>query len=444
MMNAKSNHITENGVSRLTGLSRREVLRLGIGAVGAVGAASLAPLAHATTSTPRPLPWVGPRLVIVNLRGGNDGLNTVVPVNLQAYHEQRPTLALTSGQTLSMNVGPGASTQYRLHPQLAALQSSFSDGDLAVFQKVGYPGANESHFESETILSRAQRDISTGTGIDTSGWVARLTDTLGTSPTAAVAVGMGHPEEFRGSASPLLSIGSELSSFEFDVDSAYGNTNDPHRKATVRAILDQFQGSSALANSVRDAQAVSHDLVDLIADAEATYASTISYPENNAVATQLQTIAKLIQGGFETNVYCISKDRFDTHSAQGQLHSELLGLLDGALSAFSDDLVEMGAWNDTIVLVVSEFGRRSFENGSFGTDHGSANTMLALGGSVVGGVYGEPITDADLTDVENLEYALDFRSIYKEIVGDHFGVGAQGMAAIFPEPLEIETNLGFL
>ncbi|MAF64359.1 MAG: hypothetical protein CMJ84_01695 [Planctomycetes bacterium] len=444
MTNTRPDRDEQQGVSKLAGLSRRGVLRLGAGVFGAVGAASLAPLARAATTRPKPLPWVGPRLVIVNLKGGNDGLNTIVPVDLQSYHDQRPTLALTSGQTLSMNTGPGASLQYRMNPQLAALQAAFTSGDLAVFQKVGYPGSNESHFESESIYSRARRDISTGTGVDTSGWLARLTDTIGPSPTSAIAVGMGHPEDFRGSSSPLLSIGSSLSSFEYGVDWPHGNTNDPHRKATVKAILDQFQGSSALADSVRDMQAVSNDLVDSIGDAEATYASTVAYPENNAIATQLQTIAKLIQGGFETNVFCIAKGRFDTHAAQGPLHAELLGLLDGALGAFSEDLMEMGAWNDTIVLVVTEFGRRSFENGSFGTDHGAANTMLALGGSVVGGVYGEALNDTDLTATESLTYALDFRSIYKEIVRDHFGVGSQGLGTIFPEPLEIETELGFL
>lgn len=441
MTNTQSNAARREGADTLEGLSRREVLRMGAGAFGAV---SLAPLVRASAAGSTPLPWTGPRLVIVNLKGGNDGLNTIVPVDLQSYHDQRPTLALTSGQTLSMNTGPGASSQYRMHPQLAALQAAFTAGDLAVFQRVGYPGANESHFESETIYSRARRNIDSGTDLDTSGWIARLTDTMGPSPTAAIAVGMGHPEEFRGGSSPLLSIGSTLSSFDLDVDWAYGSTNDPHRKATVQAILDQFQPSSSLAGSVRDMQAISHGLVGAIGDADSSYASSVTYPENNAIASQLRTIAKLIQGGFETNVYCIAKDRFDTHAAQGPLHAELLGLLDSALGAFRADLVEMGAWSDTIVLVVTEFGRRSFENGSFGTDHGAANSMLALGGSVVGGLYGDPLTDTDLTATESLTYSLDFRSIYKEIVRDHFGVGSQGLGTIFPEPLEIETELGFL
>lgn len=421
-------------------VSRRELLRFG--AAGALGAASLATFARDAHAMRRRVPVSGPRLVVLNLKGGNDGLNTLVPVALQTYYDRRPGLAIAEESALSLDAGPWATTQYRLHPALTYLQTAYTNGDLALVNKVGYPDANGSHFESETIYSRARRDISAITGPASSGWLARLVDVLGASPTSAISVGTGSPEDFRGASSALLSLGGSLSSFEFEIDWNYSSTNDPHRKATVAAILDQFQGSGT-AGSVRDAHRLGHELEESIRAADDGYVSPIVYPGGNTLASHLQTVAKLVQGGFDTKVFYVARGGYDTHGAQAGAQSSLHSQMSAALDAFAQDLELMGVWDETVILVLSEFGRRTFENGSGGTDHGSGGVMMVLGGAVTGGIYGPDLTEADL-EPDNLEYAVDFRSVYAEIVGSHFGLDQAATALVLPEAQELETTLGFL
>lgn len=421
--------------------SRRDLLRLG---AGALGTAALSPLARRGSAAPRFVPSTGPKLVVVNLKGGNDGLNTLVPNHLSTYFERRPGLALHadgSDPTLSLDAGPWPDANHRLHPALGYLASAYAAGDLAIVRKVGYPDANESHFESETIYSRARRDVTAVGGAEASGWIARLVDAIDPRPTAAIAVGAGALEDFRGGSTPLLSIGSWLDGFRFEVDNPYWNTNDPHRKATVKSMLEQFSGHS-LATQVRDAELLGHELEESVRLADENYVSDVVYPWGS-LSTSLQTVAKLVQGGFETRVFYVTRGGYDTHGAQTWTHYSLHTQMDEALAAFAQDLAAMGVWDDVVIVVISEFGRRNSENGSGGTDHGAASSTFVLGGAVTGGLYGAEMLESDLL-LPSLPYATDFRSIYKEIAAAHFGLGAEGLAAVFPEPLEIESTLGFL
>ncbi len=410
------------------------MLRLGATGLG------LAAVGSRAIAAPRRIPVSGPRLVLLNLKGGNDGLNTLVPHTLSSYYERRGSLALSEAETLDLNAGPFANTSYRLHPSLSDVRDLYVDGDVAFVQKVGYPDPNGSHFTSQTIFSRAMRDVSALSGTDAAGWVARYADRLAPSPTGAIAVGSGLPEDFKGGSTSLLGVAQRLSSFRLEVDGKYTNTGDKHRKETVRELLAQFRGTPAQ-ERVRDTIFQAHELESSVQDADANYASDVAYG-GDRVSESLQSVAKLIQAGFDTGVYYVSRGGFDTHGGQRNAQASLLAEVNNGLSSFASDLKAMGVWDDTVVLVISEFGRRNFINGSSGTDHGAGNCMLLLGGAVRGGIVGEDIVDDDLT-ANNLEYRVDFRTIYREVAQNHLGLGSDDLAAVFPESFD-GTSLGLV
>jgi uncharacterized protein (DUF1501 family) len=174
----------------------------------------------------------------------------------------------------------------------------------------------------------------------------------------------------------------------------------------------------------------------------ASYASPVVYP-TGSFGTRMKDVAILVQGGFETRVFYTATGGFDTHSAQGLLtgtHADLLTRVDDGIGALADDLKAMGVWDRTVICLITEFGRRNYGNGSGGTDHGHAFAEILIGGAVNGGMYGPDLVESDLT-VEYPSYAVDFRSIYKEVLADHLGADP---AAVFPEPQETDVTLGLV
>ena len=164
---------------------------------------------------------------------------------------------------------------------------------------------------------------------------------------------------------------------------------------------------------------------------------------NESFSNRMKDIATLIQGGFESSIFFTGLSGFDTHSGQGTTAGQQPGLftaMDNALNSFASDMKAMGVWNDMVIAVITEFGRRNYVNGSSGTDHGHGFAMLLLGGAIRGGVYGPVLTDADI-NMEYLSYGVDFRSIYKEILTHHMNVDP---APVFPEALPIDTTLGIV
>jgi uncharacterized protein (DUF1501 family) len=214
-----------------------------------------------------------------------------------------------------------------------------------------------------------------------------------------------------------------------------------HRLETAKAILARYDGTGNSAEA-RTALSQAHDLTGEVQDAVAAYTSTVVYPAT-PIGAQLRDLATLIQGGFETRVFFTGYGGFDTHSVQGAdagVQATLLSWLDGALGAFVADLKAMNVWQDTVIVVLTEFGRRNYVNGSDGTDHGHGFCEVVLGGPVVGGSYGPALVEADLLG-EFPEYEVDFRSIYTEILQDHMGVDP---APVFPEALEKTVTLGLV
>jgi uncharacterized protein (DUF1501 family) len=413
-------------------VTRRDILQL---TTAGVGIAALGPLGGAFLKDARGAPTGNPFVVVVNLSGGNDGINTVPPITLGNYYTRRPNIAIPAGQELSLAGGPG-STAYGLHPALPNLQALWNAGDLAIVNKVGYPTANLSHFTSSDIYSFAVRNDFGPLGIAPSGWVARFADLYAPTSMGAVSVGLGRPLDFVGGDSNPFLVNS-LASFRFLPDPAYAD-NHQYRLEVIRDLLDAYAGTG-LDAEVKDALAQGHELADQIQAAVTAYegfASTADYRASNGVAynihRSMQDIARLVYFGFETRVFYTGFGGFDTHGNQGGatgVHASLLDRLDTAIAAFATDMQAMGVWDQTVIVVISEFGRRSDENGSGGLDHGHGNAFLVAGGPVFGGTHGQDLTTADLAG-NFPPYATDFRDVYRDVLSSHLGVDP---APVFPE-----------
>ncbi|MFO0980244.1 MAG: DUF1501 domain-containing protein [Planctomycetota bacterium] len=415
--NAKSNR-----------LSRRDLLKLGGSGLGVMALSQLLPWTSKAASG-APIDGLK-RLVIINLEGGNDGLNMLVPVSLSRYYERRPTIAIAQDQTLPLTQGPG-SVNYALHPQLGNLQALWNESRVAFINKVGYPDADFSHFVSEDVWSYGLRQA---TGNAQSGWIARFADLYTASALDVVGVGMGRRKDFLGgSLNPF--IVDRLDSFDVDVDWDY-QRNHYLRVETVRALLGMSKATGR-EGEVRAAHAQALGLVDQVKAAVDSYSTTVSY-SGDYVSQRMQDIAILIQGGFETKLFYTGYGGFDTHSGQLSDHDQQMARLDQALGAFVQDLKNMNVWKDTAIVIISEFGRNTFENGSAGTDHGAANCVTVLGGKVKGGIYGADVTNGDM-DQEYLSYAIDFRTVYSQLLQRHLAVDP---AAVFTEALEKNTSPG--
>jgi uncharacterized protein (DUF1501 family) len=419
------------------GATRREVLRWGAAAAGITALGpfrGLLPTAHGS-----PIPVK--RLIVLNMFGGNDTLNMFVPVGLSSYYARRPNIAIPSGSALSL-AGPAATNNYKLHPSMPKIASLWNEGSVAAVNRVGYPDENLSHFTSQDIFSLGVRNSFGPLGIPQSGWIARFADLYAPTPMGAVALGVGRPLDFQGGNTPPF-LANDLPNFKF-----VGGTSAAqlHRVQKAKTVLANFTGTANVGEA-KKSQQLAYDLVDQIQASitgYSTYAagSGVTY-SGGYISRRLREVATLIQGGFETRIFFTGFGGFDTHSAQGSstgAMATLLQNLDDAVGSLAADLKVMGVWDDTVIAVITEFGRRSYENGSAGTDHGHAFCELLVGGAVKGGVYGPDLVNGDI-NAEYPSYAVDFRSIYMEALANHLGADP---APVFPEPLEKTVNLGIL
>ncbi|MFK7739931.1 MAG: DUF1501 domain-containing protein [Planctomycetota bacterium] len=404
----------------------------GLTALGPIGRAHAASPFGARVGMPTPAPGSQKFLVVVELNGGNDGLNMVVPQGLSNYATIRPSLALSSSETEALDSGPFATSDFRLHGRMTRLAQMYRDGEVGVVNRVGYPRANGSHDTSKAIWATGQRDGLIGA----SGWIARYADLEAPSTLGAVAVRRGRHRSLTGGRSNPLTLNS-LSSFRFDNDGSF-SANHRRRLTLIREMLEaRGQGAS------RDALLTGHALADQIEAAVSGYTSTATYG-SASISTSMRDIAMMLQAGFDTRVFYTGFSGFDTHASQGRAtgrHADLLEDLDEALKGFADDMKAMGIWQNCVVAVVSEFGRRNFENGSGGTDHGGANCVLLTGGAVRPGLHGVAPSNADL-DERFLPYAVDFRALYQNMLAQHLGM--QDAAQVFAETFESPTAVSVI
>jgi len=333
-------------------------------------------------------------LVLIELKGGNDGLNTLVPFDDPAYYALRPKLAIARDAVVQLSPRAG------LHPALAPLKALWDSRELAILQGVGYPDPNLSHFRSIEIWDTA----SASELYLQDGW---LTRTFAATPP---------PRAF---AADGVIIGS----------SDLGPLAGSGTRTVALANTDQFLRRARLAQSTGTGQnrALEHilkveaDIVQAATHLDARYTFGTEFPASgfgNAIHTACQVLAN--PAGVA--VVRITLSGFDTHGGQAAAHARLLGELAQGIVTLRSALIELGRWDDALVLTYAEFGRRPRENLSNGTDHGTASVHFALGGRVAGGFYGEaPLLDR-LSGDGNLSYALDFRSIYATVLERWWGV----------------------
>lgn len=389
-------------------LSRRSLLSglsLGLGAAAIAPRLSLRRAFAAAADAPF--------LVIVNQFGGNDSLNTYVPHGLGAYYDARPRIAIAPEEVLPFVPGEG------FHPALAPLHARFQAGQGAVVRQVGYPDPNLSHFESADVWSKGAR--LSASQRDPRGWIGRAADLYFPGALDVVGVRTGRRSDFvADTAKPLLLDG--LGSYG-PGERAVPWWERPRRDAAVKAML--AAGTSAQEASpgkeLRRSLANAYDLVEVVRQADADYTSAVAYP-GEALSEPLRDVAKLVKAGLGGRIFYTGSGGYDTHSDQRGQHAGLLGGLAASLAAFADDLEAMGAWNRAAILVISEFGRRNYDNASAGTDHGHGLSVLALGGAIRGGAYGPAFTPATISQNEEMPGAVDFRAVYSNVLERHLGV----------------------
>ncbi|MES2997240.1 MAG: DUF1501 domain-containing protein [Verrucomicrobiota bacterium] len=364
----------------------------------------------------------GTILVVLQLAGGNDGLNTLVPYADDAYHRARPRLRKTDKEILRLNDHVG------LNASLPFLNSLYQGGDLGVIQGVGYPNPNRSHFVSTSIWETADTANRSNTG-----WLGRYFDNAcpGADPTVGISFNKTQPESFGANQNPGISLntpelyrwihgGGEMAMAEEFFD----KLNQPDEETPMDgASIDMpaggkpggIHGETNLAFLERVAMdaRVSSDKILAIASKHKT---SVKY-DGTALARNLNLVARMIAGKMPTRVYYVSHGGFDTHNRQVNSHDRLLTQLDSALKSFFTDLKQQGNDKRVVLMTFSEFGRRVAENASAGTDHGKGSCMFVAGPAVKGGIYGKPPSLTDLADGD-LKHTVDFRSVYGSVLSD--------------------------
>ena len=349
-------------------------------------------------------------LVVVELAGGNDGLNTLVPFENPLYYKYRPTLGIKKEEVVKL------SDQLGLHPRMAALGELFKQGQVAVVQGVGYAEPNRSHFRSMEIWHTA----STEGRPPSAGWLGRLLDET---------AGQNNEEQFAG----LTLTGSLPQALRADkvvvpvVEQLQSLTEGGNEALPQNVLLRMLSTSpekspAPVAFMRRQADTV-YRAAERLKVAASRYHSTTAYPET-PLAGQLRHAAEIIAADLGVRVLFASQDGYDTHAEQADTHPELLGQLSDALTAFQHDLAEQKKADRVVVLVFSEFGRRVDENASRGTDHGAASCLCVVGTPVEGGLVGQYPSLEQLGDGD-LIYNTDFRSVYATLLDGWLGCPSQ-------------------
>ncbi len=378
-------------------------------------------------------------LIIIELSGGNDGLNTIVPLaQYDSYASFRTRIAIPKAQVLSLY----GSTTMGLTPNLSGLKSIADAGKLAVVQAVHYPSANLSHDGSRTIYYRGDPSTSTVTN---NGWIGRHSALFGSPTNALDTVGIGGVSKTLYAAGAKVSgIGADsdgdASGYQFDTDGRF--TGDRTNQLTAARLTDATADTKPYTDLVETTGIDALNSADQVESATAAYSSSVVYPANDSFAAGLKLIAKLATATptLGTRVFYASLGGFDTHANQDTDQMTLHQRLANGLKALYDDLVAHNIANKTVVMVWSEFGRRVADNASDGTDHGTANNIFVLGSPVKGGVYG---ADPSLTDLSggNLKMKIDFRDVYTTLIESWLGNSKAEAAQVLGGSF---TNLGFL
>ena len=354
-----------------------------------------------------------PVLVVVQLSGGNDYLNTVIPYQDPNYYDNRQTLHFPEEQVHKLD------DQLAFNPSMGPMKEIFDRGDMAVVHGVGWENATRSHFRAMDIWHTAEPDK-----VGTEGWLGqaiRELDPEGTNPVTAVNVGYGLP---RALVAPNVSVASVA-----DL-STYGLLTAIEQKQQRDQMLQRFSrmyapaiGSGPVMDYLGQTGLDALKGADMLRMAPDGYSSGVEYA-SNPLADKLKDVSKILLAGLGTRVFYTEHGGFDTHAAQGPNHPKLWSQVSSAVADFWDDLHEHDAADNVMMFIFSEFGRRVKENGS-GTDHGAAGVSFAIGPQVAGGMYSSyPATRAEALQDGDLAPNLDFRGLYTTVLEDWMGVDA--------------------
>ena len=388
----------------------------------------------------------GQILVVLQMAGGNDGLNTVVPFANDYYRKARPKIGLAEKQILKINDELG------FHENLAGFKELYDAGELSVVQGAGYPNPNRSHFRSTEIWQTA----SDSEKIESSGWLGRYFDNScsGCDPTIAVNLGRQMPQALASKHPIGVSLDSPQNyrfvSGEKAKNGEMSATEESYRKlndyesdmqenagGTVAAISGptQHKGSvlDFLERTALDAQ-VSSDKIRAIAN---RFENKASYPASQ-LGNSLKLVARLIGGGLPTRIFYVSQGGYDTHTNQTGAHERLLKELGDSVKAFVEDMKAQGNMSRVLVLTFSEFGRRVAENASSGTDHGAAAPMFVVGSKVKAGLIGKypSLAPGDLFQGD-LKFTVDFRRVYAGVLESWLKTDSSVILGRRFEPIEL-------
>ena len=348
-----------------------------------------------------------PVLVVLQLSGGNDYFNTIIPYNDPLYRDNRPAVGIADDAILHLD------SELGMHPAMGTMRDFFNEGKLAIIHGIGYPDSPRSHFRSMDIWHTAEPD-----SIGKEGWLGRAIrdiDPLGENVLTGINFGRGLPRALAVPGVSVASVGDlgsyglfpdvqdeELRMFTLEAFSRmYGNTagRDPVMELLGRTGKDALQGA------------------DILRTAPAMYSSSVEYGPDS-LAQNVKSISQVFHAALGTRVLYTQHGPFDTHSGELPTHAKLWDEVAGAIGCLMDDLKEHGTEDDASILVFSEFGRRIKDNGS-GSDHGSGGVAFMIGGAVNGGMYGEYPSLAEVEQIEgDLRSNNDFRSVYTDVLED--------------------------
>jgi len=384
-------------------IRRREFLQ-----IGSLATASLMMPKFLQAFSKRALPLPGNKVVVViQFSGGNDGLNTVIPIRNDIYYTARPTLGITKNNALLLTDGVG------LHPALTTLRDLYDDGSLGILNGVGYPNPDRSHFRSMDIWQ-------TGANSDefiTTGWIGRYLDAQCSGcdkPTSAMEI------------DDILSLalkGENNNGIAFkDPGRLYNTSNENYFKDINAAHATGETTADYLYKTMSETLSSA----DYIFRQSKLRASTALYPDTQ-FGKDMKTISSLIQSDIDTRIYYVSIGSFDTHVNQEGQQKRLFAEFSDAIKVFTDDLKKNNRFNDVLLFTFSEFGRRVSQNASGGTDHGTANNIFLIGGGLKQKGMINPL--ADLTDLDegDLKYTIDFKTVYATILNKWLNANDTGI-----------------
>jgi uncharacterized protein (DUF1501 family) len=348
-------------------------------------------------------------LVVVQMGGGNDGLNTIVPFNDDMYYRARPRLAIPKNDVIRVNGDLG------FHPKMAKLKEMLDRGTMAVIQGVGYPNPSRSHFKSMEIWHTADPE---GRAMRV-GWIGRYFDSkcpVCEVPTVGMNVGPSMPLAMRAESGQGVTLDSPDAFQWMPTMDGIGAREEQELFKMLNAPAPNEPGTiDFLRHTAMNAVLSS----ERVRDAVRQYKGGIDYP-NNRFASSMRLIAQMIAGRLPTKVYYAHMTGFDTHAGQQGVHDTLLEQLSLGIDAFYRDLEAQGNADRVLVVAFSEFGRRVAENGSNGTDHGTAAPMFVFGKRIKPGFHGGQPSLADLVD-QDLKHNVDFRAVYATVLDGWLG-----------------------